>query len=130
MTWSLPRVAGLPADDSCAVKPGSQAQWTKRQERLPILRFSLTQALKHTQLPERQLRDIGIVPTGQPIWIMTSNGKAKRWLLQLDLEVQGRMVKSVDVNVGSNATPLVGRSTLYGALQTTAVTSADWLQEF
>ena len=86
---------------------------------------------KHTQIPERQARDIGIDPTtGVKVTIQTSNGTASRWLVSLQLEVQGRTVNSVGVYIWPNATPLVGRSALYGAFQTTAITSADWLQEF
>lgn len=86
---------------------------------------------KHTQIPERQARDIGINPiTGVKVTIHTSNGTASRWLVSVRLEVQGRAVNPVHVYIWPNATPLVGRSALYQAFHTTAVTSSDWLQEF
>ncbi|HEY0631700.1 MAG TPA: aspartyl protease family protein [Thermoleophilaceae bacterium] len=83
---------------------------------------------RHSQFPEVVLEDIGYdLSQSITLKIHTSNGLATRRYLHVDLEVQGVSVPGVGVYVGANATPLVGRSTLYAAFAATGFRSPDWL---
>jgi predicted aspartyl protease len=82
----------------------------------------------HSQLPESVARNLGLDPAqGQTRTIMTSNGRASRWLLTVELVVQGIRLPAIGVYFGANVTPLVGRSAIYAAFLIAGFERREWL---
>ncbi|MFI7670804.1 retropepsin-like aspartic protease [Nocardia sp. NPDC049526] len=85
----------------------------------------------HTQLPSNVAVSIGLDPlnSGQPIVISTAAGKTQRWLMNVDLKIQGTFVRSVPVYFAPRAVDLVGRTSIYAAYGSTGFESTRWLRK-
>jgi predicted aspartyl protease len=121
-----PSPSGVPRAEIVLYGPG-----TAQGSNATFTQVLVDTGATHTQIPENVATAIGLNPrvTGTPQAISTSGGVVQRWLLSVQLEVQGIMLQSVPVYFGpAGTTVLVGRSSLYAAFQTTGFEAIEWLR--